>query len=1193
MADMSDNSPEQQLRVACADLDRRLRAGESCQAEEYLERSPVLAHHPDLAIELIYTEFSVREELGENPTAAQWYARFPQWRDRLQKLFSVHEQFQDVARATTLQPRGAFTLAGDFRATQVQRHQALGQYEILEEIGRGGMGVVYKARQVLLNRLVAIKMILVAEHAEPHMIARFRAEAEALARLQHPNIVQIFEVNERDGHPYIVLEFVDGIGLDEKLGNTPLPLREAAGLVEILARAIHAAHERGIIHCDLKPANVLLVNPDAKPRDARDARHGNGTSLSPLLPIDRLTPKITDFGLARRIEMETGFTKTGDVLGTPSYMAPEQAAGKVREISPATDIHALGAMLYEGLTGRPPFQAASPIETMEQVRTLEPVSLTRLQTNIPRDLETICLKCLQKEPRRRYASALALAEDLRRFLDHEPISARPVGGVERTWRWCRRNPLVATLAGSVFLLALVVALGSLATSYWLRIERDAAMRQERKATDLLWQSYLDQARANRHTGRSGQRFNSLERLADAAKIRPSPQLRDEAIACLALADLREIHRREGNPNINTIVDFDAETEAYACLEQDRSIAVRAVADGRVLRAIPTPTTMSHGSILRFGRTGKVVGGIFAAGTTGMGRCIIQDRETGEEKLNIPCILAVNGLEFSADDSLVALLTSHRQVSIHELGTGKLVRRFTTFSYPWRMAFDPRGRWIGICGRNEKMMEIREVGSGRRVVSLPHASDARTLAWRQDGRYLATAGDDTRVYLWETESFELRRVLSGHDNAVVALDFHPDGDLLMSGSWDGTTRLWQVTTGQQLVLADGLGIRFSRDGNRLAFQDGADIGLWEVGQGDECRLFQSLEGPEAGLEPRQRRVLTVDASSDGKYLAAAGDAGVSVWEMDSGASFRPLDIPAAGAARFRPGSQELVTFSPEGLFVWELPTDPQAAWPPSRSLFDGFIGNDTHHCAWSADGKWLVINDRKSGGIVLFDLESSAPPRLFPFHRGIRWVAISPDGAWIAAGTWQSQSIGVWNVESGKLVKEFLGTRPGAGGADVGFSPKGTLLACGAQGEYQFHHVGSWKTLWTIPRDGLESAVGPVSFTHDGKIAAIAISLRKVSLIDLETGQKLATLTPADEHVVRSLCFARNDEFLAVGTDSPSVQLWNLPKLRAGLTRIHLDWNPPSGTDSSALRPIGRGPANDASESGRQKGGDIGHVTGRQ
>jgi serine/threonine-protein kinase len=351
---------------------------------------------------------------------------------------------------------------------------SVGGYEILEILGRGAMGVVYKARQPGLNRIVALKMILSAEHASHRELARFRIEAEAIAQLQHPNIVQIYEVGDEDGRPFFSLEYVEGGSLQKMIAGTPQPSREAAQLVETLARAVCFAHQRGIVHRDLKPANILLVSGGV----VSGEWSGATTHHSPLTTHQ---PKITDFGLAKRLEQASGQTHTGNILGTPNYMAPEQAEGKVHEVGPLSDVYALGAILYELLTGRPPFQAASLLDTLHQVRTQEPVAPTHLQPRISRDLQTICLKCLEKQPARRYASAGELAEDLRRYLAGEPIKARPVRGPERLWRWCRRNPKVALLSAGGALAVVVWAVTASVLLVQLQEEKAETDRQRQQA----------------------------------------------------------------------------------------------------------------------------------------------------------------------------------------------------------------------------------------------------------------------------------------------------------------------------------------------------------------------------------------------------------------------------------------------------------------------------------------------------------------------------------------------------------------------------------------------------------------------------------------------------------------------------------------------------------------------------------------
>ncbi len=402
-------------------------------------------------------------------------------------------------------------------------------YEVLEELGRGGMGVVYKARQARLNRLVALKMILSGDHARPAERARFRTEAEAIARLRHPNIVQVYEVGEHDGKPYFSLEFCPGGSLDKKLSGTPLPPREAARLVQTVARAIHAAHEKSVVHRDLKPANVLLDEDGA--------------------------PKITDFGLAKRLD-DCGQTVSGAVLGTPSYMAPEQAGGDSKAIGPATDVYALGAILYELLTGRPPFKAATTLETLRLVLEAEPVPPERLRGKTPRDLQTICLKCLRKGPASRYASAEELADDLERFLEDRPVRARPVSWGESAVRWARRRPAPA---------ALVVVVVAVAVAFGVNWRRGVAReRQHLAATREEIQEWLREGQRS-----LGQEDWSAARLRAASaleRLHHEPRLHDlraeaenlhaEADRCLAAAAaLHEFRRQRDTALFHGLIAF--------------------------------------------------------------------------------------------------------------------------------------------------------------------------------------------------------------------------------------------------------------------------------------------------------------------------------------------------------------------------------------------------------------------------------------------------------------------------------------------------------------------------------------------------------------------------------------------------------------------------------------------------------------
>jgi serine/threonine-protein kinase len=401
------------------------------------------------------------------------------------------------------------------------------------------MGVVYKARQLRLNRIVALKMILAGDYAPPETAVRFLAEAESIARVHHPHIVQIFAYGDHDGRPYFEMEYVDGGSLADRLGGKPWPLRDAAWLVETLARAIHAAHRLGVVHRDLKPANILLTNDGI--------------------------PKIADFGLAKCLDTETGLTRTEWIVGSPCYMAPEQAGEGGRPIGPEADVYSLGAILYELLTGRPPFQAATVLETLEQVRSVSPIAPARLRPGLPRDLATICLKCLEKDPARRYDSAAELAEDLRRFEAGEAIRARPVGAHERIWRWCRREPAVASMA-----FALLAGLVGVATQ-WRRAEfhLGAARQQQGRAEE----NERKQVEANRALQSAHDREQTAGRRAQERFVAAMTALKKFEDIAKSEALLREPHLEGLRAEmLQTALGFYSEFQAS--LEEDGSPEAR-------------------------------------------------------------------------------------------------------------------------------------------------------------------------------------------------------------------------------------------------------------------------------------------------------------------------------------------------------------------------------------------------------------------------------------------------------------------------------------------------------------------------------------------------------------------------------------------------------------------------------------------
>jgi serine/threonine protein kinase len=483
-----------QLDVLRADQLEHWRRGERRLVEDYLRDNDSLGRDDEAMLELIYNEVVVREELGEAPRLEEYLARFPNLAESLRRQFELHRLLESPALRSDTPAAVADTQpATPASAEDLPRVPG---YDILGVLGQGGMGIVYKARQSKLNRVVALKLV---RAPAGETAARFRTEAETAARLSHPNIVPVFECGESTAGPFVALEYVEGGSLAQKINGTPLPPRDAGALLLPLARAVHSAHQNGVVHRDLKPANVLLHEELSQRRkDAKeDKEETSGASGAPLRLCERFVPKITDFGLAKCLDSDAAQTRSGAVVGTPSYMAPEQAQGKVREIGPAADVYALGAVLYEMLTGRPPFKAATAVETLRQVSEDDPVSPRRLQSTTPRDLETICLKCLHKKPQHRYATAQALAEDLERYLDGRPVLARPVSLGGRTVKWAKRHPVAAVAV----LLCIVATIGVLSVWAWftdeLKAQRDAAVRAEANERQLSTQLGIEKANAEK------------------------------------------------------------------------------------------------------------------------------------------------------------------------------------------------------------------------------------------------------------------------------------------------------------------------------------------------------------------------------------------------------------------------------------------------------------------------------------------------------------------------------------------------------------------------------------------------------------------------------------------------------------------------------------------------------------------------
>jgi WD40 repeat protein/tRNA A-37 threonylcarbamoyl transferase component Bud32 len=1126
----------------CRRFETAWRAGQQPRIEDFLEGVLEVLRTP-LLHELVEVEVECRLQLGEVPAFEEYHERFPglepSWLVETVGAPSSDSSPEAADAAVSSSAACAPVVPADGSAIS---GRCLGDYELLGEIARGGMGVVYKARQKRLNRIVAIKAIRSGPLASLAEVRRFRIEAENAAHLDHPHIVPIYEVGDHLGLSFFSMKFIEGGTLAEHLDRFDEEPKQAARLLATVAEAVDHAHRHGILHRDLKPANILL--------DAEGEPH------------------VSDFGLAKELGGE-GKTASGAIVGTPSYMAPEQAAGGAKRLSTAADIYALGAILYELLTGRPPFHAETPLETLRQVQSAEPVPPARLRPKLPRDLTTICLKCLEKEPATRYGSAGALAEDLRRFLDGKPIRARPVGHAERLWRWCRRNPAVAWLTFSTAFLVGAAAVNWVIATVRLR-------EAERNAREKVWQARLAQAQAGRRSGFAGQRFGGLAALAEAADIvrtlQPADReaqlitLRNEAIACLALVDLRMLRDWQVETPCGFDVAFDTALERYAYSDDRGTIIIREAANHREVARLPGPGRLAQHVAARISRDGRWLAVMYWELPDSHYR--LWDLSTPEPVGKLRLQANELFLGFSADSRFIAVRRSDNFVWLHDLIGGGERRLGPAPDWP-RVAFRPDGKELAfsIQSANQPEVHIVDVETGAERAPLHLPTNIVSLAWGDGGRLLATGCDDGNIYAWDVPGNRLQAVMEGHRGWVTTLAFHPAGDLLASTGADHTTRLWDPVSGRHLVTAPGCCIDFSSDGTRLAFHDGSRIGIWELADANACRLLHpgrvgNRTTVRAGLED-------LAFSPAGNLLAAAGEDGVRLWDT-TGEEIAYLRTGRHETALFQPRLRypetDLFTYGRNGLHRWAIRPDPDG---PARRLRIGppqrlnavDLTQSILRAAISGDGRVIAVNDFARRQVAILTGEELSERVVIgncPYFLGS--MALSADGRWLAAGVvGRNEGVRIWDARIGRLVRSLPGSTHEAAGNSVAFSPDGCWLVVGSHRAFQLWRTESWEAGPVFSRGSAEDQVGFAAFTRDGRVLALTRSLQSVQLIDLASRRELATLSAPDVAfpINARLTFNADGSLLAAVTERTAIRIWDLRALRRQLRRIGLDWEPGS------------------------------------
>ncbi len=1181
------------------------------------------AQAPRNPVEELAASFLERYRRGEHPSLTEYAEKHPDLADEIRELFPALVLMERLAPDD-----GERRLAAAGRITaDGKAPEQLGDYRILREVGRGGMGVVYEAEQESLGRHVALKLLPFYALLDPMHLKRFRLEARAAARLHHTNIVPVFGVGEQNGLHYYVMQFIQGQALDEVLRELR-HMRAAAGAPETegsasgrdggdhvaagllsgrLAAEAVAAPEAGPAAHDDRAASEPAARAtggdgsDSRARDphtfssvsqspsayyrsvarigvqAADAlayAHGQGVLHRDVKPSNMMLDArgnlwVTDFGLAKADDADE-LTHTGDVVGTLRYLAPERFQGWSDLRS---DIYSLGLTLYELVTLRSAFDATDRARLVRQITQEDPPGMRRFARHLPRDLETIILKAIAREPTQRYATAGEMADDLRRFLADKPIEARRAQLAEHAWRWCRRNPAVAILAAT---LMLVLSIGSSLSALWLRHERNAAFdslrrveqaeaatRQaagearaaERLATERLWQALKAQARASRSSGRAGQRFETLRVLAEVARLRPAleldaeqvRELRNEAIAALMLPDLRVSAEWSGRAARGQVFALDPAYARYARSEPDAGISVRELDSDREQAHLTGGGGLRAESLL-FSPSGKYLA--LRAERAGRPAAVVWELATGRRALEAPAAGAPfsGGLAFLPGDEQLAL-GGPKSVELYDLASAARVRELAIGAAPLSIVPSPDGSRLAVLLRARQEIQIWDLAGSRMERRLPQSGPTWAAAWHPHGRRLAAAAAG-HIGIWDAETGSRETEFEASPARVTYLAFSPAGDLLGSTGYDGTTRLWDWQAGHRKVeIPHSLVLQFGSDGSTLGYDvQGTTLRTWEYAS-SACRRMVGA-GTETG------DVISGAFSPDGQLVACATNSGVALYDSGAGVLVRRLAQRDAYAALFEPDGT-IVAASSEGIWRWPVRDARPAAdlrfGPPVQLAAPQ--GNVQRRGDISRDGARLVFVAGPDAAAVL---HRGTPDRLVPLgtHARVWSVAISPDGAWAATGPWNAPFVRIWDAETGRLAAQLEGT-DSVDRATLLFTSDGQRLVTGDPREFRVWKVGSWALERRIPRQVPSGDLpGLATVARDCRLLAASWSTNVVKLYELATGAELGQIVLGDAQLIAPLCFSPDGSELALTDARQQLYLCELGRVRAVLRTLDLDWDSP-------------------------------------
>lgn len=1131
VAAQSPVSPRELADMIRVDLDAHWERGQCRYAEGYLNRFAPVAADPELAVDVIYAEFLAREHSGERPDQHEYQRRFPELAEVIAEQIGLHAALDSLEEKTRLGPDEQST-ESDAEAT----------YEILEQIGAGGMGVVFRAHQAALHRFVALKMVRAIDATNPELLARFRSEARVVASLRHPHIVQVFDCGEHEGLPYLAMELVEGGTLADRLDGSAWPPRAAAELLVTLAEAMQYAHDRQVIHRDLKPANVLVVS-DGRPLDV----------------------KITDFGLAKLLADESSQnTKTFSLLGTPSYMAPEQASGRTNQIGPAADVYSLGAIFYELLTGRPPFVGETPLDTLQMLSRDQPAGVRHLAPHVPRDLATICEKCIERDADRRYRSAEDLQADLQRYLHGEPVKARKVGSAERAWRWCRRNPLLASSLGIVAALLVGITVVSLAYSDRLRGElaRSRDLEQAQRAANesaqqRLWDSYVSGATAFNGSHRMGQRFAALDLVDKAAALLDTVgrtperelQLRNAVLSAVTLPDVHKT-RTLDVPSIKSAeCALSIPGNLVVIRSTNGALHGHRWSDGAKLWSIDVGEVPVQPL---FSRNGKLLAAISSGTVT-----VFQVDQAQPKKL-----WHAEGVEhftFSPDATLVAYSFARYGMCLAHAESGQLLRTLGSGPAKSDFAFDPHGSRVAVCGATS--IQIIDCDTGEIQAELSTSiSDASQLAWHPGGEFLVGWTNASEIDIWNVDTRKRVHALP-HRGMPSALRFNSDGSILLSATqWNQRLAAWDIGTTQRLMEVTGFicnALEATVDG-RLVFlalhSDSIDV--WELTPGACHELAQSLDTP-LGYWGK------VAVSPEGRLIALSSQECLELWDAQSGRRLWGRRFGDCSADFDSTG--RLIVGCKQGLFRFARRVDRSSPSEPGQSTelneqeprtvvhFDSMEKLVEPFVPWSlslnASGKTAVLFEDHNQPWLIVDTDSGRQIAIEP-EGDARRGSITNDNRFVALSGWEQGGTGVWDAQSGNKLAEL---KTGPHGVPA-FSPDGKFLATTPDG------VTLWRTDDWNPRHQL-NAMGTtpaglgLAFFPDSRALAIGHVGGAISLVDTQTGKEFAKWSGRDSTMVALLAFSSDERWLVTSSTDlrTPAQVWNLVEMRQELAARGLDW----------------------------------------